>query len=170
VTELEKRLAALEATVAELQDHRDICQLIASYGPLVDTAKNTQRADAVARLWAEDGVYDVGGIGSYAGRGAIAGSYEGFHFDLVRDGVCHIMGMPHVQLDGDKATALSYSTVFRPEGDRFYPWRVASNVWGLERRDGRWEVRNRVNRLMNGSEEAQQVLRRIDAAPEAARR
>jgi hypothetical protein len=166
MTDLTSRLSALERTVAELTDHRDICRLIASYGPLVDTANSPERATAVAALWSEDGLYDIGAIGAYKGREAIAACFEPMHFGLVNEGVCHVMAAPHVQIDGDRAKAISYSTIFRPEGDRFYVWRVAANVWDLQRNEGRWEVTSRINRLMTGSEEALRLLRQIDTSPE----
>src|SRR5246127_3095309 len=47
----------LAARLRRLEDDRDIRQLIASYGPAVDAGD----ADAAARLWATDGIYDVDG-------------------------------------------------------------------------------------------------------------
>ena len=51
----EQRLAELEARLRRIEDERAIERMIASYGPLVDAGE----ADAVAAMWAPDGVYDV---------------------------------------------------------------------------------------------------------------
>ena len=51
----EQRLAELEARLRRIEDEGAIERMIASYGPLVDAGE----ADAVAAMWAPDGVYDV---------------------------------------------------------------------------------------------------------------
>src|SRR5690606_13414251 len=63
----EQRLAALEARLRLLEDEREIQRLVAAYGPLVDGG----RAEGVAALWTEDGVYDVDGL-FMSGRAEIA--------------------------------------------------------------------------------------------------
>ena len=52
------RIAALERRVQALDDQLAICQLIATYGPAVDS----ESAEAVGELWSADGVYDPGGV------------------------------------------------------------------------------------------------------------
>jgi hypothetical protein len=162
VQNLEERVAALEATVGRLNDHLEISRLIISYGPLADTADTLERAGHVAALWTGDGCYDIGGIGLKVGREAIAQGFEETHFGMVPEGVAHVMGMPYIQLAGDKATAMSYSRVYRHEGDRFYVWRVAANLWELVREAGGWKVSSRSNRLMTGSDETLALVRAID--------
>ena len=158
------RLAALEAEVARLRDHQEICQVIASYGPLVDTTSTAQRAAQLACLWNEDGIYDIGAVGAMQGREAIAEVFAQQHFDMVPTGVCHVMGLPHVRIDGDRAVALNYSCVFRPEGEeRFYAWRVSANRWELQRVAGIWRIARRSNRLMNGDPDARALFADIDA-------
>jgi hypothetical protein len=48
------RIAALERRVRALEDQLAISQLIATYGPAVDS----ESAEAVGQLWAAEGVYD----------------------------------------------------------------------------------------------------------------
>jgi hypothetical protein len=157
------RLAALEAEVARLRDHQEVCRVIASYGPLVDTTSTAQRAAQLACLWHEDGIYDIGAVGAMQGREAIAEVFAQRHFDMVPSGVCHVMGLPHVRIDGDRAVALNYSCVFRPEGEeRFYAWRVSANRWELRRVAGIWRIDRRSNRLMNGDPDARALLDDID--------
>ncbi|EQA99990.1 hypothetical protein FHS51_001155 [Sphingobium wenxiniae] len=163
MTSIEERLAALEQEVRLQRDHIEIRQLIASYGPLVDTSDRLERARNLAELWTEDGVYDIGGLGAYEGREAIAGAFETRHFSQVPEGICHVMGLPYVTVAGDEAVALNYSCVFQHEGeDRFFPWRISANRWDLVRRKARWMIRRRTNRLMTGDPDALAMLRHID--------
>jgi hypothetical protein len=159
----EDRLSALEREAQWQRDHIEIRQLIASYGPLVDTADQQVRAQRLAELWLEDGEYDIGGVHPCKGRAAIAAVFEERHFDQVPEGVCHVMGLPFITVTGDEASALNYSCVMRPDGDaRFFPWRVSANHWELVRQQGRWWIRRRTNRLMTGDPQALTLLRSID--------
>ena len=67
-----ERLRVLEAKVGELSDRLEIMQLIAAYGPAVDSMDR----DGVAALWTADGSYDFGGAplaGPAAGGGGGGG-------------------------------------------------------------------------------------------------
>ena len=99
--ELENRLTVLEAELRRQRDQFEIQQIIASYGPLVDTAEGLDRARNVAELWTEDGVYDVGGFGARKGRDEIARGFEGIHFEQIPNGVCHVMGLPVISIVED---------------------------------------------------------------------
>jgi hypothetical protein len=55
VEELKAELAALKARVRQLEDHRDLTQIVAEYGPSVDSGS----ANATADLWTEDGMFAV---------------------------------------------------------------------------------------------------------------
>jgi hypothetical protein len=161
---IEARLASLEADLRAQRDHTEVSRIIASYGPLVDTADRPDRARLLALLWAEDGCYDIGGVGIYEGREAIALAFEAQHFSQVPEGVCHIMGLPWINVSGDTAEALNYSCVMRADGaGHFYPWRVSANHWLFERQAGRWLIRRRTNRLMTGDPGTLAMLRNIDA-------
>lgn len=160
---IEDRLAALEREVHLQRDHIEIRQVIASYGPLVDTSDRIERSRNLAKLWTEDGIYDIGGVGSCQGREAIAAVFGERHFGQVPEGVCHVMGLPYVRLSGDEAVALNYSCVFRPDGEeRFFPWRISANRWDMVRQDGKWMIAKRTNRLMTGDPDALAMLRHID--------
>jgi uncharacterized protein (TIGR02246 family) len=129
----------------------DVMQVIAAYGPAVDCGD----AEAVAALFAPDGWYDVAGR-RYTGRSEIAAMVAGAaHQGLLREGVAHVMGLPHVVVDGDVAVAVNQTVVYR--GGRV--WRVSANRWTLARLEGRWLATSRVNRLLDGSAEARDLLR-----------
>ena len=161
MTTVEQRLAALENKVTLLEAREAIRQLITSYGPMVDTTNTDEKSDVVATLWIEGGAYDVDQYGCHEGRAKIAESFHGFHYDLVRNGVGHVMGLPYIRIEGNRATALAYSTVFRREGEGFVVWRVAANEWRLVCKDGVWQVEKRINRLLNGSQGVQDVFGKI---------
>lgn len=162
MTNVEATLADLQAEVGRLRDHVAISQVIASYGPLVDTSDRIERSSVLARLWTEDGIYDIGGVGNKAGREQIAEGFVESHFGMVGTGVAHVMGLPFIEVDGDRATALCYSQVMVPEGDRWFAWRVAANLWELDRTAEGWKVARRVNRLVGGDGEAYGVQQTVD--------
>lgn len=156
-TNTTSRLAALEARLGELEDREAIRNLIASYGPLADCGD----ADAVAALWHEDGIYDVGGFGSSQGHAAIAALIEGAtHQELMHDGCAHLLGPVHIRIDGRQALAVGHSCVLRHHEGRFEAYRVSANRWEMEKNaTGDWRVKRRSNRLLDGAAGACELLR-----------
>lgn len=138
-----------------LEDREAIRELIACYGPLADSGQ----ADAVAALFAEDGVYAVGGMGEAQGHAAIAALISGpVHQSLLADGCGHVLTSPAITLDGDRAVARCHSIVFRYEEGDWNPVRVAANRWELARGNEGWKVVRRVNALLDGSAAARLLL------------
>jgi uncharacterized protein (TIGR02246 family) len=128
-----------------------IMQVIAAYGVAVDSGD----AEATAALFAEDGWYDVAGR-RYEGAAAIAEMVAGqAHQGLLTEGVAHVQGLPRVDVDGDRAVAVNHSVVLRTGS----VWRVAANRWELVRTAAGWKVTARTNRLLDGSQEARDLLR-----------
>ena len=128
-----------------------IMQLIATYGVSVDSGE----ADATAALFTDDGWYDVAGR-RYEGAAAIAEMVAGTaHQGLLAEGVAHLQGLPRVDVDGDRAVAVNHSVVLRKGS----VWRVAANRWELVRTTAGWKVTGRSNRLLDGSQEARDLLR-----------
>ena len=151
---------SLAARLRELEDREAIRNLIASYGPVADRGD----AAAAAALWAEDGLYDVGGFGVYRGQGALEAMLLGkSHQTLIAGGAAHVLSPVEVRLQGDTATAIGYSCVFCWTGERFEVYRVSANRWRLRRgAGGNWQVELRENRLLNGDADALVLL---SAAP-----
>jgi hypothetical protein len=75
------------------------------------------------------------------------------HQSLIAEGVAHFAGPPLVELDGDRATALSYSFVLRREAEtrRIYVWRLGAARWEFERVDGAWRIHRRTHRQLDES-------------------
>jgi hypothetical protein len=155
MNDLEARLRNVEARLRAAEDRLEIYRIMSSYGPAVDSGEG----QTAARLWSEDGVYDAQ-VGTWTGRDAIAGMVAGpAHQGYISEGCAHVIGMPLVNINRDAATATCYARLYRREGDGFRVWRVTANRWEFVRGKEGWEVKHRVNRLLDGSEEARAVLR-----------
>lgn len=148
-------LDTVAARLAALEDREAIRDLIARYGPLADAGD----CAGAAALWTSDGVYEVGGFGEYRGRAAIQALLEGeAHQSLIAGGSAHVLSPPVISLDGDRATARTYSVVFRKAGDVWEAHRASANEWYLTRTEEGWRVRRRINRLLDGSSEARALI------------
>jgi len=153
------RIAALERRVQVLEDQMAICQLIATYGPAVDS----ESAEAVGQLWSADGVYDPGGASPYVGRAAVGDLVHGErHQAYLEAGCAHVLSAPQVSVEGDVAVAVNHSRVYLKDGPHWRLERVSANRWELERIDGTWQVVRRTNRLLDGTLEARQLLTPAD--------
>ncbi|MBW0274127.1 hypothetical protein ATM97_32945 [Nocardia sp. MH4] len=150
-------LAALLRRVELMEDKWQILELIAAYGPAVDSGS----ADGTAALWSEDGEYDVDS-GMLRGRAevrAMVGSAP--HQGFITNGSAHLIGLPHVEVDGDRAVAIGHSQlVLKVPGTtaQFHVARITANRWELVKTGGRWQVRRRVARLLDGRPEARELL------------
>ncbi|HLS75444.1 MAG TPA: nuclear transport factor 2 family protein [Nocardia sp.] len=152
----EQRLAALEARLRLLEDEREIQRLVAAYGPLVDDG----RAEEVAALWTEDGVYDVDGL-FMSGRAEIAAMVRSApHQNLIAHGCAHFQGPVHVTVDpgADTATAASYSLLVLHRDGRFLVARATAHHWRLTRTAEGWRVHRRTSRALDGDADAHRLL------------
>ena len=159
MSDLEARLAALEARLQLLEDEREIAALISSYGPLVDDG-----ADAdVAALWLDDGVYEVDAY-LMDGAAAVAEMVRSApHQGLIAGGCAHFQGPSHVQVDGDSAVAVGYSLLIAHRATesgspRFAVARATANHWALQRVSGTWRVERRTSRLIDGQAAAHELV------------
>ena len=153
--ETSQRLERLEARVQQLEDELAIYRLLASYGPAADSASEP----AMQALWTVDGVYDVDGLAAFRGREAIGGMLQTTtHRTYVETGSAHVISLPRVALHGNTAVATSYSQVCKKDGDHWRVDRAAANRWELVREAGGWRVKTRINRLLNGSTPARELL------------
>lgn len=163
MTDIEQRLIALEDETIKLRSQMAVYQVLARYGPLADSADDDVRRQKVGALFSDDGVYDLGADWKGIGPAGVAEMLAGdIHRDLVCHGSAHVMGLPYVIVDGDRATALSYSRVYGHRDGVFTVRRVAANHWQLAREDGSWKVTHRINRLLDGNDEAKAILRQAD--------
>ena len=151
--DLASRLEALEIRLRDVEDRAAIAQVIASYGPAVDS----NDGEAVRSLFTENGTYELEGW-TFTYDTMDQTVRTELHRGYVTAGSAHVMSLPRISIEGDRALAINYSVVFVAEGDRFVIARSAANRWELARTDGAWKVCRRVNRLTNGTAAARALL------------
>jgi uncharacterized protein (TIGR02246 family) len=156
IEELREMVTALAAQVRHLEDQVEIMQLVAQYGPAVDSGS----ADAAAGLWTEDGTFVAVPYLEMKGRGDIVDMVNGGHQDLIKNGCGHVLTVPHVVIDGDEATGRSYALNIRwdAEADQFWVARVSANTWRWVRTPEGWRIAERVNANLDGTLEHRQML------------
>ena len=151
--DLEARVDALEARLRAVEDELALYRLMTSYGPAADSGDGTKASE----IWTEDGVYDVDSIGELAGRGAIAGMLGAEGHQALVPGCAHLNHPVIIQLDGDRATAVGYSQVWRTDDGTHRVFRVAVNRWEFARTGEGWRVVRRTNRRL-GTEASREIL------------
>ncbi len=148
------RLEALETRLRGLEDEREITQLIASYGPLVDAGS----ADEVAALWTEDGVYDVDEA-YLDGADAIRKMVQSRnHQSWITGGCAHFLGPTHITVDGDEAIAVGHSLMVVNTDEGFQVRRATANHWQLRRTADGWRTTIRTTRVLDGRTESPALL------------
>ena len=162
--DLEDRVAALETEVRRLNDHLTIQKIISRYGPLVDCINSQERVQKVAEYFGEDAVYDISDQHKHSGPDFAAVLLKApSHQGYVTAGSTHLMASPYILIDGDRATALGYSYVIQNAHDgTFTVMRGSINYWEFARKDGRWRIVRRINRLVDGTDEPRELMHRVD--------
>jgi hypothetical protein len=167
------RLAAVEKRLAELEDEREIREVLARYGYYADACLDEE----YYRLFTEDCVMDVS-------RGSGPDPYEVLRWegqDAMREFMSvrtaghgtgfagrslHMQGNnTAVAVHGDAAVANGYSFVLHQDGPRIRLVSASVNEWRLRRDGGRWVIVERKRRMV-GAPDTAQVLRA--AEPERA--
>lgn len=158
IDELRNAIEAMSTRLRLLEDHQEITQLVAQYGPSVDSGS----ADATAALWTADGTFDAVGAVQMHGREEIADMVRGDgHQGLIRNGCGHVLTVPHVVVHGDEAEGRSYALNIRwdPEAQRFWVARVSANSWRWTRTSDGWRIAERVNANLDGTAAHRAILR-----------
>lgn len=156
MTDTADLLVRLEQRVQLLEDKLELMNIISAYGPAVDSGESA----AVADLWTEDGVYDVD-TGCLSGRAEIeAMVHSAPHQSYIAAGCGHLVGPPHLEIDGDTAVATCHSQLVKhdPETRSYHVARITANRWEFARIDGRWMVTLRTNRIIDGRDSAREIL------------
>jgi SnoaL-like domain len=166
---MRKTARTLEDRLRAVEDRLEIYNLIASHPPSADTG-----GDYYTRVaYVEDGELDLGRGTPVTGNAAIAAlTKTAAHQEAIVGGLAHFAGLPHIELDGDHATVVSYLQTLTPhptDAPREVPnhgmstgfriHRVAANRWELERTTDGWKIRRRTVRTIDGTEPARDILR-----------
>ena len=163
--------ASLDARLRDIEDRLEIYNLIASHPPSADTG-----ADYYTRVvYTEDGSFDRGeGLDSAVGNESIAAMTQTpGHQRAIQGGLAHFAGLPHIAIDGDRASVTSYLLLLHPDpagesrelpnhgsSTGFRIHRVAANRWTLARTPDGWRIESRKLRPLDGSQPAREILER----------
>lgn len=153
----EQRLAELEARLQRIEDERAVERMIASYGPLVDAGE----ADAVAAMWAPDGVYDVENWLMTGPDDVAAMVRSPGHQDFITTGCTHFLSPAVVTIHGDDAVAVCESTLLLRRGATYEPIRAGVSYFHLKRAAESphgWQIVKRITRLLDGTELPRRLL------------
>lgn len=153
MTDLAEMVAALQRRVDALEDERAIQAILTRYGFAVDSGD----AEGTAHLYAEDTHIDLDGVAFMDGREATKGIVTSPVHQGIMPNCAHIMGPFAVKLDGDRAVATGYATVYVREDGKVQIWRQSYGRWELVKRDGRWQVLVRISRS-TGRDDCQALL------------
>lgn len=154
--------SSIEERLDAIEDYIEIHQLICSYGPAADAT----HWELIKEIWAEDCVYEVGGLGAYQGHAGLHDAFYGeFHQDLMRAGSGHVSSMPHIVIDGDRASATHHGTLYKQVDGAFPVIRLIASRWELERREKGWVVVRRTNELLQENPRARALLARVKEGP-----
>ena len=149
---------ALLERVRILEDQLALAQVVASYGPAVDSGSS----ERTASLWSDDGVFDVPPYATWAGRDEIAGMVDGVgHQALITNGCGHVLTAPRVVVDGDDARGWNYALNIRWDAAREQFWiaRLSANEWIFRRQPDGWKTVRRTNVNLDGNEKARAIFR-----------
>ncbi len=163
---VEDRLRTIEDTLA-------IFHLIASHPPAADTGTDRYYRDA----FVAEGEMDLGGGKSASGSDTIAAVVKTpEHQAAIAGGLCHFAGLPRVEIDGDRAVAVSYLQIITPDRQAaprevsfhgtttgFRIHRVGANRWEFRRGKDGWKIIKRTLRPLDGTEGARALLRQAIA-------
>jgi hypothetical protein len=132
----------LESRIKKLEDREEIRQLLTDYGRFLD------RRDfgAFSELFAKTEGEWIGGFGKAKGSKAIRKMMESsIGKDTPMAQSCHIFTNETIQIDGDRATALTkWIFVIPGESNRPQPLLLGHYEDSLVRESGRWKFLRRV--------------------------
>ena len=152
----------LEERLALVEDYIEIMQLINSYGPAADAT----HWELLKEIWAEDSVYEIGGLGVYEGHEGLKQAFYGeFHQGLMESGSGHVSSAPHLVIDGDRATGTHHGTLYKQIDGKVPVVRLIASRWEFERREGRWVVIRRTNEVLQENPRARELLARVKEGP-----
>ncbi len=138
------RIDLLERRLAMLEDEAAIRHLFVRYGLAVDTGD----VEATIALYTQDCHVDIDGVNIMNGRQEARGMVESPIHQALLPFCAHVMGPFDISVDGDRATAIGYATVFTKGDERRQVWRQSFGRWDLVRDDGRWLIARRIARSL----------------------
>lgn len=151
---LEERFSALEKRLRALEDRADLTELIARYGPIVDSGEG----QLLEQLWSPNGVYEIGEEFRVSGEQIRTITEFAQHQTYLSSGCAHLLTSPSINIDGDVAHAVNHSFVVVRAGKEWIVDRASANEWHCERTERGWRVAVRRNMLLDGDAAARALL------------
>jgi hypothetical protein len=160
--DLSERIAVLEREVRELRDERELRELLSRYSFGADVYRGPDWVE----LFTPDGRYD---LGSDNVEGAYTGRFDGAEqlLGLItgpgmppEGGSQHHHGPVVFRVDGDEATAESYSITYRLDAAGAPEvYCLGFSRWRFRRVDGRWRIAERHRRELGAGADAEVISR-----------
>lgn len=150
----EDRLAALEQRLQALEDVQEITRLLGTYGALADAG----RAEEVADIWEQEGVYDNDEIRMIGQEQLVAMIRSAAHQGWITGGCAHFNGPAAVTVDGDTAIAVNHSLMVVHQDGQFVVRRATAHHWQLRRGTDGWHASVRTARILDGRPESRALL------------
>jgi len=151
--DVHEEIQRLKRRIEDLENESQIRAVLNSYGPAVDS----NDAAKTSSLYAEDCTVDIDGAWFAHGREETKNIVTSDAHQSILPNCAHIMGPYVVRIDGDRATASGYATIFVRRDGEVTIWRQSYQCWQLVKRDNRWQVVNRVSRS-TGRQDGQALL------------
>jgi len=163
MTDLLKRLEAVESRLAVLEDQERIRRCLARYGYNADLGRSEEWVD----VWAEDGLYDLG-YDRHEGKAALREmitSPTHQHKVEIENRSFHSVFNLFIEIEGQTAWAEGYSIVFvrRPEG--ISPVTAGYNHWDFVRDGDGWLLTRRLRRKLAGDEWGGETIKSYLSVP-----
>jgi len=151
IEKLLARVEALEARVLELEDEREIRELLSRYGFTADTCND----EAFVQLYTEDGTMKLSlpnsplsddPIGVWQGQDRVREFITnpiGHHSARLYGKSMHVNDNTVTHVDGDEAVANSYQFAIVVDESGVKLMSAGNNQWQLRKVDGKWYIKER---------------------------
>ena len=155
-------MKSIEERLQAVEDRLEIYNVISAYGPVADGCNR----DAMGRVYAQDGIYDVRGHRYFEGLEELKDMMSGpGHLKLTGTGGAHVGTFPHVELDGDRAIATNYMIILNRVESRPAVMRFDMSRIYLSRGPDGWRIDRRILDPLDGRESARDLGARVFEGP-----
>jgi len=164
--------APTEQRLRRIEDHLDIYQIISAFGAAADSTT----LEIMYQLWDESCELVIGAPvaepptasasvlhGVNAGHQGLHNVMTGeYHKALVAHGSAHINSLPHIEIEGDRAVATTYQTLFLFKDPQFALERLTAARWEFRRTHEGWRIARRTTELLDGgNQKATELLAKV---------
>lgn len=146
-------IAHLEVRIRALEDRAEIMQLLFMHPLAIDAGEgeywmSNWTEDAVVDRLADPDKHSGDFQGVYGKAPMLAEINSAELADLRKSGLMHVNSPPSILIDGDVASATSYTQLVVSDGNGCRIRRAVVNRWELRRQSDRWMIAKRTIRAM----------------------